>query len=366
MSPVRMPFLPRRGGAVKQFRDMNPVPIGVISVLLLLLLIVLALNLSRLPFTSGTGYSAAFSEAAGLRSGDLVQVAGVAVGKVTGVSLEGAHVRVDFDLTNGSVQLGSRPTASIQIATLLGNKYLSLDPSQQGSWPSSREIPLQQTQAPYDIEPALQGLSRTVHRINTQQLARALDTLAATFRNAPADLRSTLTGLSRLSRTIASRNVALGQLLQRTSSVTQVLAQRRFQFAQLLGDGDRLLQELDQRRQVIEQLLVNTTALAKQLTGLVHDNQATLGPMLQQLHGVLTMLNDNQNNLDQIIKGLYVFVRGEVDATGAGPWFDGTAINVLNPISPASLFGSAVSGRQARTLAQLLHTTRTGRPEHRP
>jgi phospholipid/cholesterol/gamma-HCH transport system substrate-binding protein len=335
---------------------MNPVPIGVVSLVFLLLLVTLALNLGRLPFTSGTGYSAAFSEAAGLRSGDAVMVAGVAVGKVTGVSLEDAHVRVDFDLTDGSVHLGARPTASIQIATLLGNKYLSLTPSGSGSWAPDHEIPLADTQAPYDIEPALQGLSQTVQRINTHQLADALNTLATTFQHAPADLRSTLTGLSRLSRTIASRNTELGQLLQRTSAVTGVLAQRRVQFAQLLGDGDKLLTELDQRREVINQLLVNTTRLARQLTGLVHDNQASIGPMLTHLHTVLALLDSNQSNLDHIIKGLYVFVRGEVDATGAGPWFDGTAINVANPISPVDLLGkgSGLSGREARNLAQLL------------
>jgi hypothetical protein len=53
--------------------------------------------------------------------------------------------------------------------------------------------------------------------------------------------------------------------------------------------------------------------------------------MLQHLHGVTSLVAANQQNLDEVIKGLYVFIRGEVDATGAGPWFDGTAINATNP-----------------------------------
>lgn len=352
MSPRRL-RLPRRGGAVAQFRDMNPVPIGVVSVVVLLLLLVLSFNLNKLPFTSGRTYSAAFAEAAGLRSGDQVEVGGVSVGKVTGVSLEGTHVRVGFRLTNSSVHLGPQTTASIQIATLLGNKYVALQPQGSGDWPSGREIPIAHTASPYDIEPALQNLSTTVGHIHTKQLATALNTLATTFRNSPAGVRSTLDGLSRLSRTIASRDAELSTLLQHTSAVTGVLAQRRQQFTQILGDGDNLLRELDRRRQVINQLLVNTSSLATQLTGLVHDNQATLRPMLNHLHGVLTTLSSNQDNLDQIIKGLYVFVRGEVDATGAGPWFDGTAINVINPITLAGS-NTKVSTRHPRTLGQLL------------
>jgi phospholipid/cholesterol/gamma-HCH transport system substrate-binding protein len=180
-----------------------------------------------------------------------------------------------------------------------------------------------------------------------------LNALSNTFQDSPKPLRSTLNGLSRLSETIASRNAALATLLQHTARVTGVLAARKAQFAELLGDGDKLLTMLDQRRQVISELLVNTSDLATQLTGLVHDNQQTLTPLLNHLHGVLATLNANQGNLTKIIQGLYVFVRGEVDATGAGPWFDGAAINVTNPIS---LGGSKtkVSNTTPKSLSDLL------------
>jgi phospholipid/cholesterol/gamma-HCH transport system substrate-binding protein len=316
---------------MRQFRDMNPVPIGIVSIIVLFAMVVLSFNLTKLPFESGRSYNAAFTEAAGLQPGDQVQVGGVVVGKVGSVSLEGTHVKVGFRLTNSQVHLGAQTTASIQIATLLGNKYLALAPEGPGQWPASKELPVSHTTSPYDVEPALQGLASTVGRINTKQLATALNALATTFQNAPKPLRATLSGLSRLSTTIASRDVALGTLLHHTAAVTAVLAQRRQQFAQLLGDGDKLLTMLDQRRQVISELLTNTADLATQLTGLVNDNQKTLTPLLNHLHGVLTTLNANQGNLTQIIQGLYVFVRGEVTATGAGPWFDGAAINTTNP-----------------------------------
>jgi phospholipid/cholesterol/gamma-HCH transport system substrate-binding protein len=324
---------PARGSSVRQFRDMNPVPIGVISIIVLIGMVVLSFNLTKLPFASGHTYSAAFTEAAGLRAGDQVQVGGVVVGKVSTVSLEGTHVKVEFRVTNSDVHLGSKPTASIEIATLLGNKYLAIAPTGTGSWPSDREIPITQTTSPYDVEPALQGLAKTVGKIDTKQLATALNSLSATFKDSPKPLRSTLSGLSRLSETIASRDAALSTLLQHTARVTGILAERKDQFAAVLGDGEKLLTMLDQRRQVISELLVNTEDLATELTGLVHDNQKALKPLLAHLHGVLSTLNANQGNLTKIIKGLYVFVRGEVDATGAGPWFDGAAINVLNPVS---------------------------------
>jgi phospholipid/cholesterol/gamma-HCH transport system substrate-binding protein len=339
---------------------MNPVPIGIISIIVLIGMVVLALNISKLPFTSGRSYSAAFTEAAGLRSGDQVQIGGVAVGKVGSISLEGTHVKVAFRVTNSDVHLGRGTTASIQIATLLGNKYVALAPAGTGSLPESTEIPISRTSSPYDVEPALQGLASTAGRINSQRLAGALNAMSAAFRNSPAPLRSTLSGLSRLSQTIASRDAALSALLQHTANLTGVLAQRRQQFAQILGDGSKLLTMLDRRRQVIDSLLVNTQRLATQLTGMVHDNEQTLTPMLNHLHGVLSLLNRNQDNLTKIIQELYLFVRGEVDATGSGPWFDGTAINVLNPISPGTGLLSGQPSGPAQSLQQLLGINGSG------
>ncbi len=318
------------------FRSRDPLPIGIAFVVLMLLVMYLSFNVGRISFVSGPTYKAAFSEAAGLRAGDAVRVGGISVGKVTKVALADKHVRVTFTLKNGDVKLGEQTRASIQIFTLLGNKYLALEPKGGGEWPRDKELPLAQTTSPYDVTPAFQDLTRNAGDIDVQQLAQAFDTLATTFKGSPPAVRSMLSGLSRLSQTIAARDQELSELLQHASSFTGVLADRRTQFTTLFGDGSALLQMIDARRQVIADLLSNTIDLSRQLVGLVRDNEKTIKPMLDHLHGVVGILDRNQKNLNEVIEGLYVFVRGEVDATGAGPWFDGTAINATNPIQATS------------------------------
>ena len=338
---------------MRPFREMNPKPIGMVFIAVIAALLLLAFNINKLPFTGGTGYSAALPRAEGLHKGDRVMIGGVVVGKVTSVTLEGTHVRVGFAITNGAAHLGRDTTASVEIATLLGNKYLSLTPQGAGTWPHDKELPLSQTAAAFDVEPALQGLGRTAGEIDTQRLSRALDAIAAAFKDTPDSTRSMLAGLSRLSETIASRDAQLSLLLQHADTLTGVLAQRRAQFAQIFGDGDRVLQMLQQRRAVVDELLSNTADMAEQLSGLVRDNQASIGPALHRIHDVLGLLNDHQDQLDQIVKELYVFVRGEVDATGSGPWFDGAAINATNPIQAGDLQGF-VPSKHPRTLGDLL------------
>ncbi len=317
--------------SIPSFRSLNPAPVGALFIVVMLTLLYFAFTLQNLPFIKGTTYTAAFSEAAGLRKGDKVRVAGLDVGQVDQVKLAGSHVQVRFSVKNDSVHLGSGTTASIQIFTLLGNKYLALEPKGTGNWPTSKDIPLSHTSAPYDVSPAFQDLSKTVGSVNKKQLADAFNTISETFKNSPEPLKQTLTGMTRLSQTIASRDSQLGELLQHLANVTGVLAQRRGQLVTLMQDGNKLLQEIDKRREVITELLNNTSALAKQLEGLANDNKAQLKPALDHLKSVVSILDQNQKTLDETVTLLYPTTRNLVDVAGSGGWYDATIINATNP-----------------------------------
>lgn len=317
----------------KSFRERNPVAIGTVGMVVIALLLWAAFNAQNLPLIgSGTTYSAAFSEAAGLRVGDEVRIAGVKVGEVTGVDLQDDHVRVTFRVKDAWI--GDESRAEIRIRTLLGRKYLAIDPRGERLLRPGNQIALDHTTAPYDVLEAFSTLSTRVDAIDTRQLAQAFDTLAEAFRNTPQDVRDSITGLSRLSRTIASRDGQLHTLLARTRSVSQVLAERNGDFTALLADGNVLLQEVQRRRQVIGDLLQNTSLLALQLQGLVQDNRAQLTPVLGQVQAVVRILQDNQHSLDRSIALLGPFVRVFANTLGNGRWFDTYVQNLLTPLPP--------------------------------
>jgi phospholipid/cholesterol/gamma-HCH transport system substrate-binding protein len=156
-----------------------------------------------------------------------------------------------------------------------------------------------------------------------------------------------LNGLSRLSNTIASRDQALRTLLAQANTVTGTLAQRSAQIQTLISDGGKLLDELNARRDAIHSLLVNTSTLAAQLEGLVQDNQKTIGPMLQNLHGVLQLLQDNQDNLDHSLELMAPFYRVFASALGNGRWFDNYICNLgVGGVLDAALNGFGGAGCQ--------------------
>jgi phospholipid/cholesterol/gamma-HCH transport system substrate-binding protein len=297
--------------------------IGIVSLTALGALVLTAFNADNLPLIGGgNDYRAAFREAGGIQTGNEVRVAGVKVGKVTGVDLDGSHVRVDFRVADKNVTLGKQTSATIRIKTVLGQKYLSLEPAGSGEMADGDEIPLDRTASPFDVQDAVGGLSQTIDKIDTTQLAQAFTTIADTFRDSPAEVSASIQGLSRLSTTIASRDQQLTALLARTRTVTTVLADRDKEFQRLVADGNLLLAEISKRREAIHTLLVSTTQLSDQLIALVAENRAQLEPALTQLRRVVSILEANQTQIDQSIPALARFVQAFSNVLGNGRWFD--------------------------------------------
>jgi phospholipid/cholesterol/gamma-HCH transport system substrate-binding protein len=310
------------------FRERNPVIIGAVGLAVIAAMLLLAFNTDKIPLLGGRSHTAALSEAGGLKPGDDVRIAGVKVGKITSVDLENSHVRVGFTV-NRSTKLGDKTSAAVRIKTILGQKFLALDPA--GNATLDREIPLSRTTPAYDVVDAFSDLATTAEDIDTNQLAGSLDTIADTFRDSPEEVRAAVEGLGRLSRTVASRDAQLRSLLTHANGVTGVLSARNAEIVSLLSDGDLLLQELHKRREDIHTLLVNTGTLADQLTGLVRDNREAIRPALANLKNVLAVLEANQANLDRSIRLLAPFVRVFANTTGNGRWFD-TYIQNLVPV----------------------------------
>ena len=322
----------------RSFASRNPTVIGAIGLVVIVTLLWAAFNAAKLPLIGGgTQYSAIFSEASGLVPDDEVRIAGVKVGTVTGVSLNGpsAHtVKVSFRVKKAFV--GDQTEAIIKIKTVLGRKYLELDSQGARKQDPSEQIPLARTLTPYDIYPAFSDLTKTVGAIDTKALGQSLATIAETFRNTPASVRATLDGLSRLSNTIASRDQALRTLLARANSVTGVLADRDAEIAKLLTDGNLLLTELNARREAIRTLFLNTSALSLQISGLVSDNTKALKPALDQLRGVLDILEKNLDNIDRGLALLAPFYRVFANTLSNGRWFD----TYIQNLSAAGMLGT--------------------------
>lgn len=312
------------------FREKDPVKIGAASLLAIALLILVAFKADSLPFIGGgDAYYASFSDSSGLKPNDEVRIAGVRVGKVTGVELDGDHVKVTFKIKTDSA-FGTETGAEIKVKTLLGAMFLALDPKGSGQLKAGSTIPESRTRSAYDVVDAFSGLAQRAQQIKLPDLTSALNTLASATQNTAPALKSTLTGLSALSANVAARDAQVNLLLTNLKKVSTVLANRNQDVVGLMKDSDTLLRALVGRRQAVHTLLVSTSRLSLELTALVQQSRGDLKPALANLTGVVNVLRKNEHNLDDSLRLLAPFYRVFSSTLGTGPWFD-TWISNLPP-----------------------------------
>jgi phospholipid/cholesterol/gamma-HCH transport system substrate-binding protein len=316
---------------MRPFRDRNPVTIGAASLAVLALLVLAAFRAQDLPLIGGGDtYYASFAESGGLRVNDEVRIAGVRVGKVDSVELVDGEVKVGFKVKTAST-FGDETSAAIKVKTLLGAMYLSLEPAGDGQLEEESTIPVERTSSPFDVVDAFEGLAETSAEIDTDQLADSLTTLADLTRNTPQEFREALSGVSALSRTVASRDEELNSLLQNLERVSTVLNDRDQDIVTLMRDSDVLFRALVTRRDAVHDLLVSTSTLSTELTKIVSQSRADLKPALDHLENVLDVLNKNQDNIDNSLRLLEPFYRVFTNTLGTGPWFD-TYVENLPPV----------------------------------
>jgi phospholipid/cholesterol/gamma-HCH transport system substrate-binding protein len=312
---------------MKSFSERNPVVIGAIGISLVVGTAVTALEYDKLPFVNtARHYAAFFAEAGELRSGAAVQVAGLRVGQVSGIDLDGTRVLVTFDVDE-SVHLGERTEAAIRTKSLLGAKVLDIIPRGDGRLTSS--IPVERTRAPYQLPDALGDLSTTISGLNTNTVSDALATLAHTFQDTPADLKVAVEGVARFSQTLDARDAQLRSLLADANKASTVLGERADQIVGLIVNTNALLAQLQTQSAALEHISRNLSGLAKQLSGFIADNKAQLHPALEKLNGVLTIIDNRKQAVQDSLKMLNSYSIGLGEAVASGPFFKAELANLL-------------------------------------
>ena len=303
---------------MNRYRGAALIRAGFIGAVLVVLIIAVGLNPEQLIQRATTvRYQALFSDAGGLAVGNDVSVSGIKVGSVSGMSLQNGDVLVTFTV-KGKVQLGSGSTAHIRTGSLLGQRVLTVESAGSGTLHPNAVIPVSRTSSPYSLSEAVDNLTTDIAGTNTETLNQSLDTLSATLNQIAPQLGPAFDGLTRLSQTLNGRNQSLGELLKGAADVTGILSQRSQQLNTLILNANDLLSMLVERRQAIVRLLASTSAVARQLSGVVHDNEAKLAPSLEKLNSVTAMLEKNRDSLTKALPGLakYELTQGETVSSG--------------------------------------------------
>jgi phospholipid/cholesterol/gamma-HCH transport system substrate-binding protein len=315
-------------------RDRDPLRTGIFGLVLVVCVMLIAFGYAGLPFwPQGKAYTAYFSDAAGITSGNTVYVSGFKVGKVSDVSLAGDSAKITFTVDR-HVVVGDQSLASIRTDTILGERSIAVSPA--GTKSKSTTIPLSRTTTPYTLAGALDDLGGNARDLEQPRFEQALGVLTDALRDATPQLRGALDGVTSLSRTLNRRDEALQGLLTHAKSVTAVLADRAKQVDKLVNDGNQLFAALDERGAALGQLISGIQGLSAQISGFVADNRREFGPSLSKLNSVLDTLNERRDYITEALKRLPTYATELGEVVGSGPGFN---VNVYGVI-PAPLLAA--------------------------
>ncbi|WP_261859461.1 virulence factor Mce family protein, partial [Mycobacterium montefiorense] len=312
---------------MKSLAERNRLVIGSVGIVTIAGAVVGALQYQKLPFLDqGNSVSAYFADAGGLRTDNTVEVSGYPVGKVSSIELDGPGVLVKFKVDN-DVRLGNRTEVAIKTKGLLGSKFLDVIPRGEGRLDGA--IPMERTTSPYQLPDALGDLATTISGLNTNRLSESLDTMAQTFANTPADVRTALKGVARLAQTLDERDTQLRNLLDNAAKATGVLAKRTDQIVTLVRDTNAVLAQLRTQSAALEQIWTNISAVSRQLQGFIAENRQQLRPALEKLNGVLAIVEKRKERVQQAIPMINSYVMSLGESLSSGPFFKAYVVNLL-------------------------------------
>jgi len=308
--------------------DARIMRLGVITLVVMAVVSAATFNLSKFPGFRGTTYYAEFSDASGIHKGNMVQVGGMRVGRVSDVTLDEDRVVVKFEIDDGDVEFGPDSRVSIEVLNLLGEKFLDVEPDGDGELEAGGTIPLDQTDSAYDIVGVFGDLTTTTEEIDTHQLSEALDVVAGTMDDSAPEIAAAFDGIARLSRSVSQRDEQIQTLFESSARVTKVLENRSKDIVDLMRHSDLVFKELQTRKAAVHRLLVNARILADELKGLADDNRAQIGPALDEVDELLGVLVDKKKELKATLHEVGPYVEILSNIIGTGPWFDALAVNI--------------------------------------
>jgi phospholipid/cholesterol/gamma-HCH transport system substrate-binding protein len=182
-------------------------------------------------------------DAASVRPGDSVRVAGITVGRVKDLSIEADQVKVRAAVDNGAF-VGDQSQVQVRMLTVVGGYYVNL--VSLGDKPlGDRAIPLERVTMPYNLMSALADATKVTENVNPQPIRTSLN-----------EIQSGLTGT----------NVqTLSAVIDAGNSLTSTIDRQRGQITSILDLSDEYIQQLSQYSGKLQELVSKISILEQTL-----------------------------------------------------------------------------------------------------
>lgn len=242
---------------------------------------------------------AEFSDASPLLVGNDVRTAGVKVGTITSIAVQGRVADVGIELDSTALPVYQNASMKIRPVSLLGEQYVDLDRGTPGhsELVDGAHLATHQTSASVGLDQVLNSLDQPTSAglgLLVNALGTGLDKNGKNAQDAIKALAPALSQTSELTTVLAQQNQVLGQLVQNLAPVTGALATNDGKaMDQLVAASQNILATTAERdaalRQLLDQLPATLSTAQHTLGGLATTAKATT-PMLAALRPTTSQL----------------------------------------------------------------------------
>jgi phospholipid/cholesterol/gamma-HCH transport system substrate-binding protein len=250
------------------------------------------------------GYSAVFTDASQLKSGDSVRVAGIRVGTVNAITLQPDNsVVVGFD-ADRDIALTTGSKAAVRYLNLVGDRYLEIiiGPGSPRILPAGSRIPVDHTLPALDLDLLLGGLKPVVRGLDPRDVNALTSALLQVFQGQGQTLQSLLSKTSRFSDDVANKNQAVEKLIDSLNTVVQTLAQQGDQFSGAIDRLQHLVTDLSTDRDPIGDAIAALDRGTASVADLLAAARPPLAGTVDQLNRLAPLLDKGKGFLDDALR----------------------------------------------------------------
>src|ERR1700761_667431 len=305
----------------------NRMRIGLMGILVTALVIGVGQSFTSVPILMARpAYYGQFTDSGGINAGDKVRIAGMDVGKVEALKIDGDHITLKFSI--GTETIGTESRLAVRTDTILGKKVLEVEARGNQALRPGDSLPLGQSTTPYQIYDAFFDVTKAATGWNIDTVKQSLHVLSQTIDQTYPHLSAALDGVAKFSDTIGKRDEEVKHLLAQANQVASGLGGRSEQVDRLLVNANTLLAAFNERGRAIDALLANVAAFSEQVKGFINDNP-NLNHVLEQLRTLSEILVQRKDDLAAGFTEIGKFLPSFQETIASGPFFKVVAHNLL-------------------------------------
>lgn len=246
---------------------------------------------------------AKFRDASGLPLGSRVVIAGLPVGEISDLGIDGRYARIDMRIRE-DVELWSNATVYKKSSSLLGDFFIEIDPGTPFSQDATgKRIENTRLESGSQITRVVEAASPDDIIRKIDETIPKVDSVLLSVRDLSEDVRDIVNGPV---KSMASR---LDQLVQEESDkVTSILNRIDLITADVRaitkgGDEkiDRILDNLDKASKEAESLMVSAKAEVEQTGSKVREKLDLVDEVLGRTTSVVTKIDENKGTLGRLV-----------------------------------------------------------------